>query len=251
MYFMPKPRYNPETQREEDYLTLKESFRDKVGRVHTRTLLTVGFLPAEVRPEEVRDIAKALTRRYDNRCYDRDLFGDDGFGGWSGTAREYAARFWERMVKDGVIDTADAARRKADGECRRMVDTGTMEHTDAREAGAEWLCLQAAGQLGLRGFLESKGWSEAKINTAISVLIARTVYSPSELRTRRIMEECYGPRPCGANSAVCELVSGSRDWLPSMRGIYEAAPGLYALKEELERHLCTVTDNLFCYGWRT
>lgn len=236
MYFMPKPRHNPETQREEDYLTLKESFRDKAGRVHTRTLLTVGFLPADVRPEDVRDIAKALTRRYDNRGYDRDLFGDDGFGGWNGTVRGYSARFWERMVKDGVIDTADAARRKADGECRRMVDTATMEHTDAREAGAEWLCLRAAGQLGLRGFLEGKGWSETRINTALSVLIARTVYSPSELRTRRIMEE---------NSAVCELVSGDRDWVPSMRGVYEAAPALYALKEELERHLCAVTDNLF------
>ena len=42
MYFMPKYRYNPESGREEDYLTLKESFRDKAGRVRTRTLLTVG-----------------------------------------------------------------------------------------------------------------------------------------------------------------------------------------------------------------
>ena len=44
MYFMPKYRYNPESGREEDYLTLKESFRDKAGRVRTRTLLTVGFV---------------------------------------------------------------------------------------------------------------------------------------------------------------------------------------------------------------
>ena len=44
MYFMPKYRYKPESGREEDYLTLKESFRDKAGRVRTRTLLTVGFV---------------------------------------------------------------------------------------------------------------------------------------------------------------------------------------------------------------
>ena len=45
MYFMPKYRYNPESGREEDYLTLKESFRDKAGRVRTRTLLTVTSVP--------------------------------------------------------------------------------------------------------------------------------------------------------------------------------------------------------------
>ena len=64
---MPKPRYNPATQKDEDYLTLKESFRDKSGHVHTRTLLTVGFLPEEVKAEDVRDIAKALSCRYDSR----------------------------------------------------------------------------------------------------------------------------------------------------------------------------------------
>ena len=64
MYFMQKPRYNPATQKDEDYLTLKESFWDKSGRVHTRTLLTVGFLPEEVKAEDVRDIAKALTCRF-------------------------------------------------------------------------------------------------------------------------------------------------------------------------------------------
>gem|GEM_PF-6414896 len=37
MYFTTKPRYNPKTQYDEKYLTLKESFRDKVGiQYHTK-----------------------------------------------------------------------------------------------------------------------------------------------------------------------------------------------------------------------
>ena len=236
MYFMPKPRYNPATQKDEDYLTLKESFRDKSGRVHTRTLLTVGFLPEDVRPEDVRDIAKALTFRYDGRGYAGDLFGNGGFGEWNETVLSYAAEFWDRMVKNGVIDASEEARKKADDKCRRMVDVDTMRHTDARDCGAEWLCLQVLNQLGLKDFLRCLGWSEPKIDAALSVLIARTVYSPSELKTRRIMEE---------NSAVCELVSGDRDWLPSMRSIYSVAPSLFAIKDKLESYLCSVTDNLF------
>ena len=49
MYFMPKHRYNPQSGCDEDYLTLKESFRDKVGRVHTRAVLTVGFVQGSSR----------------------------------------------------------------------------------------------------------------------------------------------------------------------------------------------------------
>lgn len=60
-------------------------------------------------------------------------------------------------------------------------------------------------------------------------LITRTVYSPSELKSLRIMDE---------NSAVCELISGSPDWRPGFQSIYKVAPSLYELKDKLEDHLC-------------
>ena len=38
------------------------------------------------------------------------------------------------------------------------------------------------------------------------------------------------------NSAVCELVTGKAEGkLPSKRSIYEVAPSLYELKDELEK----------------
>ena len=236
MHFKTKSQYNPETERVDNYLTLVESFRDKADRVRKRTVMTVGYQLSGLRHEDIRDIAKALTQKYDNRAYDKDLFGGDGFGHWNDTVLAHARALWAKMLDEGAIDASDEARRKADAECREMVRARTIRHTDAREAGAEWLCLQAVEQLRLREFLEGLGWSEAKVNAALSVLVTRTVYSPSELATRRIMEE---------NSAVCELVSGDREWMPSLRSIYDVAPSLYAVKEELERHLCNVTDNLF------
>ena len=236
MHFKTKSQYNPDTERVDNYLTLVESFRDKADRVRKRTVMTVGYQLSGLRHEDIRDIAKALTQKYDNRAYDKDLFGGDGFGHWNDTVLAHARALWAKMLDEGAIDASDEARRKADAECREMVRARTIRHTDAREAGAEWLCLQAVEQLRLREFLEGLGWSEAKVNAALSVLVTRTVYSPSELATRRIMEE---------NSAVCELVSGDREWMPSLRSIYDVAPSLYAVKEELERHLCNVTDNLF------
>ena len=117
-----------------------------------------------------------------------------------------------------------------------LVDVNTIEHTDAREIGAEWMCLQALRELELEKFLRNEGWSETKINTALAHLITRTIYSSSELKSMRIMDE---------NSAVCELVSGNQDWRPGYQSIYKVAPALYELKDKLEKHLCMKTDDLF------
>ena len=61
--------------------------------------------------------------------------------------------------------------------------------TDAREIGAEWVCLRAIRELEIDKFLKVEGWSEIQINTMLAHLIIRTVYSPSELESMRIMEE--------------------------------------------------------------
>ena len=73
----------------------------------------------------------------------------------------------------------------------------TLEHKDARDIGAEWLCLQAIRQIGLNRFLRSLGWSDEQVKLAIGHLVVRTVYTPSELKSMRIMRD---------NSGVCELL---------------------------------------------
>ena len=79
-------------------------------------------------------------------------------------------------------------------------------------------------------------WSETRINTTLAHLITRTIYSSSELKSMRIMEE---------NSSVCELVSGNQDWRPDYQSIYKVAPSLFKQKDKLECPLCNKTDDLF------
>ena len=67
-----------------------------------------------------------------------------------------------------------------------------------RDLGAEWLSKQAIDRLDIEGILRGKGWKEESINTALSHLIVRTIYAPSEWATHRIMRD---------NSAACELYS--------------------------------------------
>ena len=140
------------------------------------------------------------------------------------------------MVKAGSVDAVRRTIEDSRAKAERLVDVDTMEHTDAREVGAEWICLQAIRELEIDKFLEREGWSEIRINTALAQLITRTVYSPSELKSLDIMRE---------NSAVCELLTGSREWQPGFHATYEVAPALYELKDRLEDHLCRRTDSLF------
>ena len=234
MNFMSQLRYNPKTQKDEWYYRIKESYRDQTGRPRNRVMLNVGFIPEPHRPEDIRDIGKCLTYRHNHQTQ-RDLF-ESPFARYNEFVRRKTEEFWTEMVNNGSIDAVKEDIRQSREKARRLVDVDTVKHTDAREIGAEWICLQAIRELEIDKFLEKQGWSEVKINTALAHLITRTVYSPSELKSMRIMDE---------NSAVCELVSGRQDWRPGYKSIYNVAPSLYELKEQLESHLCRKTDNLF------
>ena len=234
MHIISQERYNPKKGCVDRYYRIKESYRDVLGKVHSYVLLNVGFLEGFL-PGEIGDIARGLTYLSKHQG-EGELFASP-LQRYRPIVREHIERFWRQILDSGRIDVAhkslDAAKAKAKG----MVDLDTIEHTEARDVGAENLCLQALRQLKFDDFLSKKGWSEKKIDTALAHLIVRTVYSPSENKSLRIMED---------NSAVCELVTGKSDGkLPSKRSIYEVAPALYELKDELEKHLCGVTDNLF------
>jgi len=95
---------------------------------------------------------------------------------------------------------------------------------------------EAVRQLQIEGRLRAGGWSEEKIKAAVAMLVARTIYRPSELKSMRIMRD---------NSAVCELVYGEQSRCPGYHTVYDIAPSLYKIKDKLEKHLCSRTDTLF------
>ncbi|MGL5979471.1 MAG: IS1634 family transposase, partial [Phocaeicola sp.] len=233
MHFISQIRYNPATSSDQKYYRIKETFRDRVGKVRSRILLNVGFLSG-LRPEDIRDIGKGLTYLSEHRD-EYPLF-ENTFARYSQPVRDHIGKYWGMMIEQGTVDIVRQVIEDSTAEARRMMDIDSMKHTDAREVGAEWLCFQAIRQLELDKMLLGEGWSESRIRSAISLLITRTIYSPSELKSLRIMQQ---------NSAVCELVYGQADLQPSYKSIYRVAPELYKLKEKIESHLCSKTDTLF------
>ena len=234
MHFMSQPRYNPRTQRDDWYYRIKESFRDLTGRVRSRIMLNVGFIEEPHLPEDIRDIGKCLSYMHEHNG-EKDLFGNP-LARYNEFVQRKSREFWQEMVNNGSIDAVKTTMEESRQKAERLVDVNTIKHTDAREIGAEWVCLQVIRELEIDRFLQREGWSEKQIDTTLAHLIIRTIYSPSELKSMRIMDE---------NSAVCELVSGNQEWRPGFQSIYKVAPSLYELKEKLESHLCQKTDDLF------
>ena len=234
MHFISQPRYNPRTQCDDWYYRIKESFRDLTGRVRSRIMLNVGFIEEAHRPEDIRDIGKCLSYMHEHNG-EEDLFGNP-LANYNEFVQRKAREFWNEMVKNGSIDAVKATMEESRQKAERLVDVNSIQHTDAREIGAEWVCLQAIRELEIDSFLQREGWSETQINTTLAHLITRTIYSPSELKSIRIMDE---------NSAVCELISGNQEWRPGFQSVYKVAPSLYSLKDKLENHLCQKTDDLF------
>ena len=234
MHFVSQQRYNPKKQADDYYYRLKESYRDLTGRVRCRIMLNVGFIEEDVEPTAMGQIGKCLSYMYDHQGQE-ELFGGV-LSHYSEQVQRLSRKYWEEILKAGSVDALRKSVEDSREKAERLVDVDTVKHTDARDVGAEWICLQAIRELEIDKFLAREGWGEVRVNTALAELITRTVYAPSELKSIRIMDE---------NSAVCELLTGGTEWRPKQRQVYGVAPSLLELKEKLENHLCRRTDDLF------
>ena len=232
MNFTSQMRYNPETGGYEKYYRLKESYRNASGRACTRILLNVGFIHG-LRPEEIRDISCGLTYKYEHQG-DRELW-DDQMAVYSDVVRQKIDEYWTRLVEEKKLDVIHRAFEASKAKAERRIDVDTLKHTDARDIGAEWLCLQAIRQLKLDRFLRSLGWSEEQVKLAVGHLIVRTIYTPSELKSMRIMRD---------NSGVCELLDLAIESV-TQRKVYSVADWFLKEKAKIEKYLCQTTDDLF------
>jgi len=147
-------RFNPSAGQESPYYRLKESYRDVRGNVHSLIVLNIGFEPS-LTPLQVKRIARALTCRFENRG-SVSLFQENP-DGLSAQERIMAERYWQRMVHEGGIDRFDEKENKSRKEAQRYIDMDSVEHSDARNVGAEWLCKQTIDRLGIEDFLRHHG----------------------------------------------------------------------------------------------
>lgn len=221
MYFKFSLRKHPQTGKLSGYYRLVESYRNADNRVCHRTILNVGFME-DVTPEQLNVIQKQLTQRYEHK---QTVFQTEE----DPLVKQYVEGFWQRIVGSKKLDLV------ASEKLSRMVDMDTLQHSNAREIGAENIAYQNWEKLQLTPLLLSVGFTPEQARLAATQVVSRAVYPASELKTARWIKE---------NSAVCELTGYDPDKVTKDR-LYQSALQLYGAKDTLEKHLSKRTNELF------
>ena len=220
MYFKSTIRQNPSIGRLDSYYRLVESYRNLEGRVCHRTLVTIGFM-AGVSLDQLNAIRVELNNLYHKQP---TIFEQS-----DPLVKQYVEDLWKQLIAEKKID-ADWIDKAA-----RQVDIDTIQHSNVREIGAEWICYNTWNKLQLTEFLQGRGWSETQIQLAATQIISRAVYPASELKTSSWIKE---------NSAICEVTGYDMEQITKDK-LYDSALKLYDVKDELEKHLSQKTNDLF------
>jgi len=167
---------------------LVESYRNADNRVCHRTILNVGFME-DVTAEQLTTIQKQLTEKYEPK--QPLIQGED-----DPTVKRYVGELWQRIVASKKLDLLPA------DNLSRMVNMDTLQHSNAREIGAENIAHQTWEKLQLTPLLLSCGFTPEQAMLAATQVVSRAVYPASELKTARWINE---------NSAVCELTGYDTD----------------------------------------
>jgi transposase len=221
MYFKFSLRYNKDKQHSDAYYRLVESYRNSDGRVCHRTILNIGFIEDDYTPEQLNEVAKLLTARYEKK----QLL----FESTDPAVIELTETLWKRIIKDKRLDLT------LHSPTSRHIDADTLRHSNVREIGSEWICHQTLEELGISKVLAKVGFTEEQIKLAATQIISRAVYPASELKTTSWIKE---------NSAACELTGYDYGKLTKDK-LYESALRLYKVKDQLEQHLSYKTNELF------
>ena len=220
MYLKASFRHHSETKNIAAYYRLVESFRNEMGRVCHKTLLNIGFWAGATREQKGR-VVNCLNGRYKNELA---LFDET-----DEQVVDWANQFWNEMIAKKTID------RKTMAEKHRLVKVGTIRHKEAREIGTEWICAQTWNQLQLTELFESIGFSEEKIQLAMTQVISRAVYPGSELAASKWIKD---------NSAICDITGYDVNKMTKDK-LYQGALDVYKYKATIEKHLSTTTNELF------
>jgi transposase len=217
LYFKFTIRHNPSTGNLDSYYRLVESYRNVDDRICHRTLLNIGFMP-DVSVEQLNAIRTHLNNLYNQQS---TLFEES-----DSLVKHYVDSFWQRLIAEKKIDIDKA---------QRQVAIDTIQHSNVREIGAEWICYNTWNKLQITEFLQSQGWTETQIQLAATQVISRAVYPASELKTSSWIKE---------NSAICEVTGYDMEQITKDK-LYTSALKLYDVKDGLEKHLSNRTNTLF------
>jgi len=208
---------NGMTRKKYSYLNLVESVRTENGP-RQRLILNLGDLSID--PSQYKSLARRIEDILTGR---RSLFKIDQQ--IERHARQAADKIFAKRAEEINAETVDDFQ---------MVDTQSLEVSNSRSLGAEYVCHSMWQQLDFTTVLRNQGISPQVIPLLEALVVGRLIEPGSERWTKRWGEEL---------SALYELTG-----VPlrhSLQSYYRGTDVLYGCREALERHLADREKDLF------
>lgn len=207
---------------------LTETYR--IGKdVKQRIILYIGYDKLLENKNNRRIVAKLL----ENRITKQDTISDD-LSNSPLELKKLAEQFYAKYILKNQTKNQEP-EVKQDDIVYDEVNLKTLQVSNCREIGAEWVCHQMLERLGLKEFLQHKGWSETKISEALISIISRAVFSSSEHKTESWLK---------TNSGLLELF-GKKMMNITRHNLYASSLKLYGLKSDLEEYFYNKTQTMF------
>lgn len=149
-----------------------------------------------------------------------------------------AQHFADEIIKKGVFPIKAKQRDVSQDltEDYQEVNMNSMEQTESRSIGGEWLVKQAFNEFELGGLFKDIEMTNKESAIAQELLTAKLIHPSSELESERWIKE---------NSGVTELYS-TGDLHPVTRyRLYKVATHMYNHKEKIEDYMYSKTYDMF------
>ncbi len=215
-----------------DYYRLTKKYRDGKGIPRSRSVLCLGTLDGFTKAErdELADMLTVMIEQGQSVMSFNPALHEKALELYV----KYRESKWAR--ENDPILREEAARKERE-RLRDMVTIrlDSLTQRQARTIGPEAVCRSTACVLGIREFLNSKGWSREDVDLALMQVIARAVYPFSELKTVRCLQ---------GNSALLEMFKMDKARV-TKDALYESARRLWEVHKDMEDFLHDRVRSMF------
>ena len=221
MYIKRVRKSNRHSKKVYEYLHLVENVRTKNGP-RQRLILNLGTV--DLSPEHYKDLANCIEAMLSGQQH---LFNVNPQ--ISKFARKATDKIRHKLATDQPIEKSDALPATYE-----QIDAASMEASQVRSLGSEYVCHSVWNELGLTDLLVSEGIAPSVIPLMQALVIGRLVAPGSEVHTWNWAEH---------RSALYELTG--RPLRASLNSIYRAGDRLFDCKDAIETHLAEREKDLF------
>lgn len=217
MYIKKVKKTNGRSKKKYEYLHLVESIRTENGP-RQKLILNLGTMDLD--PSLYITLAKRI---------EDILTGQKSMFSLNQSIEKIAKDSARKIFKKQAKEINEEAVQNV-----QAVDINSLEVSQPRSLGPEYVCHSAWNALKINNCLLSNGITPHAIPLIEAVVIGRLIEPASELHTREWVEN---------RSSLYEFTG--EPLRASLNSYYRAGDKLYSVKEELEKHLCKVEKDIF------